>query len=90
MRLLFASSTPSVGTAWPALADGQIVCGPLQLDRSIEGQVFSKRTPPGDFDLAAVIAALPEGQRPDVVARVVHDEHRDCSVGGQRQMFYPV
>ena len=70
MRILFSTSAAPLGLAWPNLADEQLFCGPLQLDLDLDGQVFSRRTPVGDFDLAALVAALPAAQRPDIVAVV--------------------
>jgi Tfp pilus assembly protein PilF len=70
MRLLFTTAASPLGLAWPFLADEQIVCGPLHLDLDLGGQIFSRRTSQGDYDLAAVIAALPADQRPDMVACV--------------------
>ncbi|HZZ57527.1 MAG TPA: glycosyltransferase [Opitutaceae bacterium] len=77
MRLLFTTSALPSAPAWPALADEQIVAGPLQVDASLGGQVFSRRTPRGDYDLAAVLAALPPNQKPDAVACVVDGRTRD-------------
>lgn len=77
MRLLFTSSALPSAPAWPELADEQIVAGPLQVDGSLGGLIFSVRTPRGDYDLAAVVAALPAAQKPDVIACVVDGETRD-------------
>lgn len=70
MRLLYTTSSAPAGLIWPALADEQIDCGPLHLDLDLEGQVFSRRTPVGDYDLAALIASLPQEQRPDIIVCV--------------------
>ena len=77
MRLLIASSLASSGQSWPVLADELIVCGPRELDLELGEQVFSRSTPRGEYDLSAVVAALPPGQRPDVVACVVDSSTRD-------------
>ena len=71
MRLLISTSGEPVGSSWPVLADEQIVCGPLQLDLSLGEAIFSRSTPAGAYDLAEVVAGLPPGQRPDVIACVV-------------------
>ncbi len=68
MRLLLLHSSPPHSRTWPLLADEQIECGPRLLDRNLQGRIFSLRTPPGDYDLAAVLASLPTEQQPDVVA----------------------
>ncbi len=80
MRLLFATAAAPLGLVWPELTDEQLVCGPLHLDLDLNGQVFSRRSPAGDYDLAALIAALPADQQPDAVACVVDHRTADWPV----------
>lgn len=55
----------------PRLAAEQINCGPDWLDADIGGYVTARHTPVGEFDLAAIAAALPSDQQPDAVVCLV-------------------
>ena len=71
MRLLFTTASASLRLALPDLAEEQIVVGPLLSDQEIEGRIFARRAPAGDYDLAAIVAALPPTQQPDAIACIV-------------------
>lgn len=55
----------------PRLAAEQVNCGPDWLDADIGGYVTARNTPVGEFDLAALAAALPADQQPDAVVCLV-------------------
>lgn len=72
-HLKILQSTPSLPQyiAPPKLAVDQVVCGPQYPNMSSGGRIVSLKTSSGQYDIAAVYAALPAAQRPDLfIARV--------------------
>lgn len=77
MRVLFATANPG-RTAPPfRLGAEQVTCGPgLIEERAGDGRLRAFPIPPGDYDIAALAAKLPAGQRPDVVVCEIDAAHR--------------
>jgi len=68
MRLAIITSTSPLQTLWPRLADEQVLIGAQQIDQELDGHVYSRRAPLGEFPLGPLLAALPADQRPEVIA----------------------
>ncbi len=71
MRILYCTGSAASYMAPPRLAAEQVNCGPDWLDDDIGGYVTARNTPVGEFDLAAIAAALPADQQPDAVVCLV-------------------
>src|SRR6266851_6338763 len=67
MKILHSTHSAPAYIPPPALAPGQIVCGPLYPNQSIDGRVLSVRTPHGEYDIAQVMDRIPPEQRPDLL-----------------------
>jgi tetratricopeptide (TPR) repeat protein len=77
MRVLFATGSPPAYMLPPQLGDEQVNCGPDWTDESgPDGRARSLATPVGSYDLAAVAAKLPPGQKPDVVVCLIDSSRR--------------
>lgn len=78
MRILFSTPSPSGYMRPPTLGDEQVNCGPAQTAATdVDGRVVSLPTPVGEYDLAAVVAALPAAQVPDLVVCLVDSSRRN-------------
>ena len=72
MRVLLLNDSPARCPAPPRLADEQIIAGPDWPDaQTLDGKWISLRTPAGEYDLAALLAKIPAGQKPDVIVSLV-------------------
>ena len=68
-NVLFSTHTKPAYMPPPMYGENMVVCGPLYPNRkSADGTVISLNTPVGQrYDIASVIAALPDEQKPDIV-----------------------
>lgn len=52
----------------PMLSASEVFCGPrVETVRGADGRYLAVNTPPGEFDLAKLVAGLPPAQKPDLV-----------------------
>jgi hypothetical protein len=67
VKILFSTHTRPDYIPPPQLVADQVICGPNYPDRVVGLRVFSLKTPPGNYDMAAVIQQIPRRQRPDLL-----------------------
>lgn len=72
MRVLILTGSPDYARASLQLFAEQIVAGPDWPDaQSLDGHWLSLRTPAGEYELADLLAKIPDYQRPDALVCLV-------------------
>jgi len=67
LQVLFCALASPAHYPRPFLSEREVFCGP-DCQTLIEGDsVLTLATPPGDFDMAALVARLPAHQKPDLI-----------------------
>lgn len=67
LQVLFCALASPAHYPRPFLSEREVFCGP-DCQTTIEGDsVLTIATPPGDFDMAALVARLPTHQKPDLI-----------------------
>lgn len=78
MRVLILTGSPSYARASLQLFNEQIVAGPDWPDaQTLDGCWLSVRTPMGEYDLAELLAKIPDYQRPDAVVCIADRQWRN-------------